>query len=313
MPAALRRLFAHRMAVPAALVGAVAIVGLLAFSPAAAQASGSSAATPYSVPTSTVPSCTRPPAPPRPSAPGRCRAPSSVLAYDASANQAGHLLRFAAQGLRRPRGGPVRLQLLELPRARSPRDHPGPQPAGARGRHRRLLGVHRPHAPGGLQRAGHPQAAPVQPPPDPGDRRMGAVPHPGGGRRRSRWSTPTRPTSSPGAPCSPSTAPPATPSPAPATPSWTVPTPPASTSPPPPRSSRPSVRARATCPVSVRGNITNAEARDIAAYVTGVIQHPADPGGVGLGGIGPVGEGFVGLLVGVGVLMLVCFWIGDRT
>jgi ubiquinol-cytochrome c reductase cytochrome c subunit len=61
------------------------------------------------------------------------------------------------------------------------------------------------------------------------------------------------------------------------------------------------------------GNITNTEARDIAAYVTGVIQHPAEPGGVGLGGIGPVGEGFVGLLVGVGALMLVCFWIGDRT
>ena len=61
------------------------------------------------------------------------------------------------------------------------------------------------------------------------------------------------------------------------------------------------------------GNITNTEARDIAAYVDGVIQHPSDPGGVGLGGIGPVGEGFVGLLVGVGVLMLVCFWIGERT
>lgn len=61
------------------------------------------------------------------------------------------------------------------------------------------------------------------------------------------------------------------------------------------------------------GNITNTEARDIAAYVTGVIQHPANPGGFGLGGIGPVGEGFVGLLLGVGVLMLVCFWIGDRT
>jgi ubiquinol-cytochrome c reductase cytochrome c subunit len=61
------------------------------------------------------------------------------------------------------------------------------------------------------------------------------------------------------------------------------------------------------------GNITNTEARDIAAYVHGVIQHPSNPGGVGLGGIGPVGEGFVGLLLGVGVLMLVCFWIGDRT
>jgi ubiquinol-cytochrome c reductase cytochrome c subunit len=61
------------------------------------------------------------------------------------------------------------------------------------------------------------------------------------------------------------------------------------------------------------GDITNTEARDVSAYVTGVIQHPANPGGEGLGGIGPVGEGFVGLLLGVGVLMLVCFWIGDRT
>lgn len=60
------------------------------------------------------------------------------------------------------------------------------------------------------------------------------------------------------------------------------------------------------------GNITNPEARDIAAYVTRVIQHQNDAGGVGLGGIGPVGEGFVGLLIGVGLLMLVCFWIGDR-
>jgi ubiquinol-cytochrome c reductase cytochrome c subunit len=61
------------------------------------------------------------------------------------------------------------------------------------------------------------------------------------------------------------------------------------------------------------GNITNTEARDLAAYVSGVIEHPDNAGGVGLGGIGPVGEGFVGLLVGVGVLMLVCFWIGERT
>jgi ubiquinol-cytochrome c reductase cytochrome c subunit len=61
------------------------------------------------------------------------------------------------------------------------------------------------------------------------------------------------------------------------------------------------------------GDITNNEARDITAYVHGVIQQPSDPGGFGLGGIGPVGEGFVGLLLGVGVLMLVCFWIGDRT
>jgi ubiquinol-cytochrome c reductase cytochrome c subunit len=62
-----------------------------------------------------------------------------------------------------------------------------------------------------------------------------------------------------------------------------------------------------------QGNITNAEVRDITAYVTEVIQHPADPGGFGLGGIGPVGEGFVALLFGVGALMLVSFWIGERS
>ena len=61
------------------------------------------------------------------------------------------------------------------------------------------------------------------------------------------------------------------------------------------------------------GNITDSEARDITAYVTRCLQHPVQRGGVGLGGIGPVGEGFVGLLIGVGVLMLVCFWIGDRS
>lgn len=61
------------------------------------------------------------------------------------------------------------------------------------------------------------------------------------------------------------------------------------------------------------GNITDAEARDITAYVTGVLQHPNNAGGVGLGGVGPVGEGFVGLLLGVGILTLFCFWIGDRS
>ncbi|MGH9096194.1 MAG: c-type cytochrome, partial [Acidimicrobiales bacterium] len=61
------------------------------------------------------------------------------------------------------------------------------------------------------------------------------------------------------------------------------------------------------------GNITDSEAHDIAAYVAGPIQHPTNRGGFGLGGIGPVGEGFVGLLLGVGLLMLVAFWIGDRT
>jgi ubiquinol-cytochrome c reductase cytochrome c subunit len=66
-------------------------------------------------------------------------------------------------------------------------------------------------------------------------------------------------------------------------------------------------------PVFSPGNITDTQARDIAAYVHGVIQHPSNPGGFALGGVGPVGEGFVGLLLGVGALLMVCFWIGDRT
>ncbi len=60
------------------------------------------------------------------------------------------------------------------------------------------------------------------------------------------------------------------------------------------------------------GNLTDAEVRDIVAYVVKNIQHPTNPGGAGLGGIGPVAEGFIALLFGVGGLMLVCFWIGER-
>ena len=51
---------------------------------------------------------------------------------------------------------------------------------------------------------------------------------------------------------------------------------------------------------------------DIVAYVTTEIQHPENPGGFGLGGLGPVAEGFVALLIGVGVLVLVGFWVGER-
>jgi ubiquinol-cytochrome c reductase cytochrome c subunit len=59
--------------------------------------------------------------------------------------------------------------------------------------------------------------------------------------------------------------------------------------------------------------LSNQQVADIVAYVTGPIQHPNNAGGLGLGGIGPVAEGFIGLFVGVGGLMLVAFWIGDRT
>ena len=71
-------------------------------------------------------------------------------------------------------------------------------------------------------------------------------------------------------------------------------------------------RADATCRTSGRDNLTNQQVADIVRYVTGPIQHPDNHGGLGLGGIGPVAEGFVGLLFGVGALMLVAFWLGDR-
>jgi ubiquinol-cytochrome c reductase cytochrome c subunit len=61
------------------------------------------------------------------------------------------------------------------------------------------------------------------------------------------------------------------------------------------------------------GNLTNAQVRDLVAYVTEYIQHPSNPGGFALGGVGPVAEGFVALLFGVGLLALVAFWIGERS
>lgn len=60
------------------------------------------------------------------------------------------------------------------------------------------------------------------------------------------------------------------------------------------------------------GNLSDYQVRDIVAYVTEYIQHPQNPGGLGLGGLGPVAEGFVGLLIGVGVLALVGYWVGER-
>jgi ubiquinol-cytochrome c reductase cytochrome c subunit len=61
------------------------------------------------------------------------------------------------------------------------------------------------------------------------------------------------------------------------------------------------------------GEFTPRQVDDIVAYVTKDIEHPADPGGFGLGGVGPVAEGFIGLFIGVGLIVLVTLWIGDRS
>ncbi len=61
------------------------------------------------------------------------------------------------------------------------------------------------------------------------------------------------------------------------------------------------------------GALNDAQVDDVVAYVTRYIEHPVNPGGLGLGGVGPVAEGFIGLFVGVGACLLVGLWIGDRT
>jgi len=61
------------------------------------------------------------------------------------------------------------------------------------------------------------------------------------------------------------------------------------------------------------GNLSDQQVLDITKFVTTAIEHPVNPGGFGLGGLGPVAEGFVGLLLGVGLLILVCYWVGERS
>ena len=60
------------------------------------------------------------------------------------------------------------------------------------------------------------------------------------------------------------------------------------------------------------GNLSDAQVADIVKFVSTEIEHPENPGGFGLGGLGPVAEGLVGLALGVGVLALFCYWIGER-
>lgn len=49
----------------------------------------------------------------------------------------------------------------------------------------------------------------------------------------------------------------------------------------------------------------------IVKYVE-LLDRPDDEGGSGLGHAGPIPEGFVGWLVGLGAMLLACYWIGER-
>jgi ubiquinol-cytochrome c reductase cytochrome c subunit len=57
--------------------------------------------------------------------------------------------------------------------------------------------------------------------------------------------------------------------------------------------------------------LTDEQLNDIVSYVV-YLQHPEDPGGAGLGHFGPIPEGFVGWLLGLGPLVAFTAWVGTR-
>jgi ubiquinol-cytochrome c reductase cytochrome c subunit len=60
------------------------------------------------------------------------------------------------------------------------------------------------------------------------------------------------------------------------------------------------------------GTLSDSDVNDVVRYVR-FLQKPPDPGGVGLGHVGPVTEGFLAIVVGLGVLILAAYWIGIRS
>jgi len=67
-----------------------------------------------------------------------------------------------------------------------------------------------------------------------------------------------------------------------------------------------------TMPVFGPKTLTDDQVDAVAAYVQ-YLRNPSDPGGLAAGHIGPVSEGAVGWLVGLGLLLGVSRWIGSRT
>jgi ubiquinol-cytochrome c reductase cytochrome c subunit len=64
-------------------------------------------------------------------------------------------------------------------------------------------------------------------------------------------------------------------------------------------------------PVFGDNQLTPDEKRAIVNYVQ-TIDEQADPGGAGIGRIGPVGEGLVIWVVGIGALLFGVFWMGSK-
>jgi len=65
-------------------------------------------------------------------------------------------------------------------------------------------------------------------------------------------------------------------------------------------------------PVFGDQQITPEQKAAIIHYIIGIKAQP-DPGGLNVGRVGPVSEGLVGWLVGIGVLVIAVIWIGSRT
>lgn len=64
-------------------------------------------------------------------------------------------------------------------------------------------------------------------------------------------------------------------------------------------------------PVFGDNQLTPEEKRSIISYVQ-TVNSQADPGGAGVGRMGPVAEGLVIWVVGIGVLMFGIFWMGSK-
>jgi ubiquinol-cytochrome c reductase cytochrome c subunit len=61
-------------------------------------------------------------------------------------------------------------------------------------------------------------------------------------------------------------------------------------------------------PVFGPGTFTPQQVNSIVRYVE-YLKKPQDPGGLSLGLVGPITEGLVAILVGLGALMLISRWI----
>lgn len=64
-------------------------------------------------------------------------------------------------------------------------------------------------------------------------------------------------------------------------------------------------------PIFGTNTLSASQASAVAHYVE-YLRKPNNRGGLGLGGFGPVGEGFVGIIVGLGSLLLLSRLIGNR-